>query len=165
MEVNKSSWYRVWMFKIHMQRAMLSISGLSLTILIFTQVVSRYVFNTAIFGIEELASCIAVWMYFIGCSVGAEQKEHISASLADMFINTPKGKKIHEITICIINIIIAGWMTVWAWQLTSWTLKFNMTSTELNIGIGYIQLAMPIGLGLMTFYFLADLIQKIIDSK
>ncbi|MEL0628838.1 TRAP transporter small permease [Psychromonas aquatilis] len=144
---------------------MLTISGLSLTILIFTQVVSRYVFNMPIFGIEELASCIAVWMYFIGCSVGAEQKEHISASLAEMFIKTPKGKRIHSITVSILNAVISGWMTVWAWQLTSWTLKFNMTSTELNIAIGYIQLAMPIGLGLMTFYFLTDLIQKTIGRK
>jgi len=151
-----------WQAKIQLQRILLAIGGVTLTLLIFTQVVSRYLFNTALFGIEETASYIAVWLYFIGCSVGAEQREHISASLADLFVRSTLGRSLLSLLTCSLNTVLCGWMTVWAWQQTSWSLRMHMMSTELHFPIGYVQLAMPVGLGMMTLYFVVELIETLL---
>ena len=50
-------------------------TGISL--LIFTQVVFRYVFNYSLFWSEELARYTLIWITFIGASVGFKKKGHI----------------------------------------------------------------------------------------
>lgn len=152
----------LWEAKIQLHKFLLVLGGVSLTALIFVQVISRYVFDTAIFGIEEIASYVSVWFYFIGCSLGAANKEHISASLVNLFLQGHTAKLIMAIFTNIISTILSGWMAVWAFGLASWSLKMGMMSTELQIPIGLIQLAMPVGLSLMTLYFFAELIENIL---
>jgi TRAP-type C4-dicarboxylate transport system permease small subunit len=61
----------IWQAKIVLQRVFVTLTGLILALMICVQVVARYVFNTAIFGIEEVACYLAIWLYFIGAALGA----------------------------------------------------------------------------------------------
>jgi TRAP-type C4-dicarboxylate transport system permease small subunit len=156
---------RLWRAKVALQRLLLVVSGMIITLLIFVQVVSRYVFETAIFGIEEIACYVAVWLYFLGASVGAEQRGHMSASLVELLLRGEVAQRVIRLLVCSLSVLLCGWMTVWAWGLANWSLKLGMMSTEINVPVGYAQLAMPVGLGLMTLYFLAELIETIILCK
>lgn len=155
----------VWHAKIFLQRLLVALAGIGLTALIFTQVVSRYVFETAIFGVEEVACYIAVWMYFLGASLGAEQRGHMSASLVELLLRGDFAQRVVRLLVCALSVLLCGWMAVWAWNLARWSLKFGMMSTEVNLPVGYAQLAMPVGLGLMTLYFLFELIELIVHWK
>lgn len=155
----------VWHAKIFLQRLLVALAGLSLSALIFIQVISRYVFETAIFGIEEIACYIAVWMYFLGASVGAEQREHMSASLIELLLRGETAQRVTRLLVCTLSVVLCGWMAVWAWGLANWSLKLGMMSTEINIPVGYAQLAMPVGLALMTMYFLFELIELVVHWK
>lgn len=148
----------IWRAKLTVQKFILVFAAISLTGLIFTQVVSRYVFNTAIFGVEEIACYIAVWMYFIGASIGAEQSEHISASLVGAFVESASWQLAIKIFASVITVSLCIWMTVWAYKLASWSLRLGMMSTEINFPVGVAQLAMPVGLALMSLYFFVELI-------
>ncbi|WP_282341237.1 MULTISPECIES: TRAP transporter small permease [Pseudomonas] len=155
----------VWYAKIYLQRILVVLAGVSLTALIFTQVVSRYFFETAIFGVEEIACYVAVWMYFLGASVGAEQRGHMSASLVELLLRGETAQRLVRLLVCVLSVTLCGWMTIWAWGLARWSLKLGMMSTEINLPVGYAQLAMPVGLGLMTLYFLFELIELIVHWK
>ena len=54
-----------WTAKLALQRFVLAATGALVTILIFVQVVTRYFLGESIFGIEEAASFLAIWLYFV----------------------------------------------------------------------------------------------------
>ncbi|WP_312225562.1 TRAP transporter small permease [Stutzerimonas nitrititolerans] len=157
------SW--VWRAKLALQRLLIVLSSLAITVLIFVQVISRYVFETAIFGIEEIACFVAVWLYFLGAAVGAEQRGHMSASLVELVLRGETTQRLVRLIVCTLSVVLCGWMTVWAWSLAKWSLQLGMMSTEINVPVGYAQLAMPVGLALMTLYFLSELIETIVLWK
>lgn len=160
MSLSPASWLRkLWQGALHVQRTLLVLGAVLLTLLIFAQVVARYLFQTAIFGIEETAVYIAIWFYFLGGAVGAEQREHISASLADVLVKGPTAQQAIKLLACLISVVVCAWMAVWSWGLAQWSLSLGMMSTELHIPVGYIHLAMPVGLGLMTLYFFVELVE------
>jgi TRAP-type C4-dicarboxylate transport system permease small subunit len=154
---------KLWHAALHLQRGVLVLCAVLLTLMIFTQVVARYLFQTAIFGIEEVAVYIAVWFYFLGGAMGASERGHISASLADVLVKNETTQQAIKTLSSLITSVVCAWMVVWSWGLTSWSLKLGMMSTEVNIPIGYVHLAMPVGLGLMTLYFVAELIEHGIE--
>jgi TRAP-type C4-dicarboxylate transport system permease small subunit len=54
---------------------------MAMVIVIFAQVVSRYVFGHALFWSESLGKFIFVWMSWLGVSAGLKEKEHIQVKL------------------------------------------------------------------------------------
>jgi TRAP-type C4-dicarboxylate transport system permease small subunit len=148
-------------FLVHVQRAVLAASAALITILIFIQVFTRYVMQTSIFGIEDLASCVAVWLYFIGGSLGAWERGHISASLVDFMIKSDRVCRWIKAASAIVTTVLSGWMTVWAFEYFLFTLRRGQMSLEINLPMAYVTVAMPLGLALMTFYFLIEAIELI----
>ena len=155
----------LWQGKVVLQRVLVALTGLILTGMICVQVVARYFFETAIFGIEEVACYLAIWLYFIGSSLGAEQREHMSASLVDVMLRSETAKKVVKVFTSALSVVLCAWMTVWAYELAAWTIDLGMMSTEINLPVGVAQVAMPIGLGLMTLYFLVEFIETIVFWK
>lgn len=153
--------HRLWRSKIHVQRAIVALSGLLLTLLIFVQVVARYFFNASIFGLGELATFIAVWFYFLGGAVSAEQRMHISASLIDLVIRNERAQTAIRAVSGLISVVLCAWMTWWGIGFAAWSLRMGMMSLELGFPMGYVHIAIPIGLGLMTVYLLVDLIEDV----
>ena len=156
---------QVWQAKIVLQRVFVTLTGLILALMVCVQVVARYFFNTAIFGIEEVACYLAIWLYFIGAALGAEQREHMSASLVDVMLHNETAKKVLKLFTGVVSVVLSAWMTIWAYELAAWSIEFNMMSTEINLPVGLAQVAMPIGLGLMTLYFFTELVEHIVFWK
>ncbi|MEX0730911.1 MAG: TRAP transporter small permease subunit [Aquisalimonadaceae bacterium] len=150
-----------WAIKLHLQRAIVALCGLLLTLIIFTLVVGRYVFNTSFLGIEEAAIFIAMWFYFIGGAIGAQQRGHISASVVDMFVRNETAQCAVSVATGVISVVVAAWMTVWAWEFAAWSLQMGMRSMELGVSMGWIHMSVPVGLGLMTFYLSVELVENV----
>src|SRR5690606_9664897 len=99
---------------VQLQRAILVAAGAAITILVMVQIITRYFFGFSIYGIEELATFVAVWLYFIGGSHGAWSREHISASLIDFLLSPGPLQQSLRIIASTITVIVSAWMTVWA---------------------------------------------------
>lgn len=147
----------LWKFKLNLQKLILVVSSIGFTSLVIMEIVFRYFLFLPLHGIEELATYLAVWTYFIGGSHGAYERSHISASLLDMLVK-------HDLVIGIIDFLVkaitaltAGWMTVWAVQYLLWSIERRPHSLELQMPLYFVHAAMAAGLALMTFYFLVDL--------
>lgn len=153
--------HRLWQSKIHVQRATVALSGALLTLLIFVQVIARYFFNASIYGLGELATFIAVWFYFLGGAIGAEQRMHISASLVDLVIGSERAQIAIRVVTGLVSVVLCAWMTWWGIGFAAWSLGMGMMSLELGFPVGYVHLAIPIGLGLMTVYLFVDLVEDV----
>lgn len=154
--------HHLWRAKINIQRFIVAFCGLSITAMVFIQVIARYLLDVSVFGLEELATYVAVWFYFLGGAIGSEQRGHISASLVDVVI---KNERIHlmiRIFTDALSVVLCGWMTWWGFQFASWSSQFGMMSTELRIPMSLVHAAVPVGLALMTLYMLHELIENIL---
>ena len=146
---------------VHIQRVLLAISAALVTILVFVQVFTRYIMQISIFGIEDLASFIAVWLYFLGGSLGAWERGHISASLVDFVISSDGVRRWLKAASAVITTLLSAWMTVWAFEFFMFTLRRGQMSLEIDLPLAYVTVAMPLGLALMTVYFLVEAFELI----
>jgi TRAP-type C4-dicarboxylate transport system permease small subunit len=151
----------LWNGKLKLQRFLLLVCGVVLTALIAIQVFTRYIMGISIFGIEELASFVAVYLYFIGASHGAWERGHISASLVELVVPEGRAREAIAIFASAITAILCGWMTVWAWQYLAFTIKRGTMSLETGIPMAWVHGVMPVCLTLMTLYFAVELLDHI----
>ncbi len=147
----------IWTSKLALQKLVLVVSGVVFTTLVILEIVFRYFLFLPLHGIEELATYIAVWTYFIGGAYGAYERSHISASLLDMLVQHDRTLRIVDFVVKSITAVVASWMTAWAVQYLLWSIARRPHSLELQMPLYFVHAAMAIGLGLMSFYFVVDL--------
>lgn len=146
----------IWNAKLHAQRFLLVLSGAAVTLLVCLQVFTRYVMGISILGVEELACFAAVWMYFIGSAHGAWERGHISASLIDILAPSGKINAGVKVLSSVLTVVIATWMTVWAWDYFSFSLHRGSVSRDTGIVLAWVHVIMPICLTLMAVYWIVE---------
>lgn len=73
----------------------LVISMMAMVVIIFMQIVMRYVFNDSLTWSEEIARYIFLWQIWVGLSYGVKKSKHIRVEIIKYHLNA-KGKKIIE---------------------------------------------------------------------
>lgn len=145
---------------IQLQRFVIVVTGAIVTLLMATQVTTRYVFGFSIYGIEEAMSFVAIWMYFLGSAHGSWDRGHISADLVDVIFPVGRTQQAFRVLARVLTVIISSWMTVWAVQYFLNSFNRNLISLEVGIPLTWVHSAIPVGLALMTFYFFVELIEE-----
>lgn len=159
--VNTPNWLggaalSLWIAKLQVQRYLLIMSGVALLVLVTLQVFTRYVMGISVLGIEELACFSAVWSYFLGSSLGAWERGHISAGFVELVSRNSTIISATKMIASILTVVIAAWVTVWAWQYFAFSLLRGSTSPDTGIQLAWVHLIMPICLSLMTLYWLVE---------
>ncbi len=108
-----------------------------LTVIVFADVILRYVFRQGFSWTQEIATLMLVWFSLIGMSIGVLEKIHISI---EMFTDrlSPKGLRILE---AIDHLLIAafGGLTVWyGIQIMIMTKMSTMPATKLPSSVLYV---------------------------
>ncbi len=130
---------------------------------IFLQVICRYIFKSPLSWSEELARYFFVWITFLGAAICAREKGHIGMDYLVNKLNT-KYAKIIEI-IGLILIILVCIIIAFA-SIETVTVNFGQKSPALNLNMGLVYLAIPIGFTYSAFYYtmhlfgLSSLIEK-----
>lgn len=134
----------------YVEEVLLVIMLAVMTVLIFVQVVSRYVFNSSITWTEELARYMFVWLSWIGISLAAREGQHITI---DAVTNLFVGKKIYNYINILANIIVIGIclvMLVEGVKITQKMYLIKSVSPMLKIPMGVCYLSVVVGCGLMV---------------
>ncbi len=145
---------------IRLLRAIIVVTGVLVTLLMFFQIIIRYLFGFSIYGLEEAMSFFAVWMYFMGSVHGTWDRGHISANLINVLLKPGWAQQSLRVLACLLSVIISAWATVWAWQYLMNSIHRRLSSLEVGISMAWVNAAMPLGLGLMTVYFLVELVEE-----
>ena len=157
LEARKSQiQHPVWQYKLAIQRFIMFVASLAFTAAVFLQVVTRYLFNYALFGIEEFASFAGVIMYFIGSAYATHERSHISASLVDTIFGEGRfTSSVHAFT-RLLAFALTLYVVFALWDLLVFTERMNTKSTELRLPMLWIYGTMFVGLVLTAFYFLLE---------
>lgn len=129
-----------------------------MVVLIFGQVVGRYVFQTAPSWTEELARYIHIFQVWIGASYAVKLRQHIRV---EAFITRLKGnpRKIFEGLGVIIWFLISLFLAVFGTKLVIASFQYGQVTPALQMPIWIPFLAIPLGGAGMAI----RLIQQLID--
>ena len=137
------------------------ISGffLSVTVLVvIINVILRYLFHGGLFWVEEVATTSFIWSVFIGMAAAYKYKMHIGIDI----ITTLFPERVRELISIIINflmLLINGYIC----YLSTLMIQANKLKRTpvLDIPSIYVNLAITVGFGLMSFHALRFLISEV----
>jgi TRAP-type C4-dicarboxylate transport system permease small subunit len=118
----------------------------------FYQVVMRYILELPVMGLEELLVYPTLWLYFLGSVNASREDTQIKANVLDVFLKTDRAKLIVRVIADLLSVIVASWLTFWAYDYFRYALRVWKESPTLYIPTFYAECAMFIGLVLMTVY-------------
>lgn len=149
-----------------LDRLLETLTCLMLAIMVFTvcwQVISRYVLGTPSTFTEELLRFALVWLAMFGMAYVSGKRQHISLTL---FIDKASPKLRHVwmliLQVCFglfaIYILIFGGL-----QISS--ISMEQFSPALNISMGHVYYALPIGGTLIIIYSVLNIVDSLRDMK
>jgi C4-dicarboxylate transporter DctQ subunit len=136
----------------HAEEILIGLLILAASIILFSNVVARYVFNAGFAWAEELVRYQIVWMVFIGASVAARQGIHIGVDIL-VKIAPPGLAKLITLAINAIAIAFCAVLVFYGAELTAQAKEFGQVSPALQAPIWIVQLAIPVGAALMGLRF------------
>lgn len=119
----------------------------TMTIIIFIQVIMRYVFQNSLAWSEELARYLFVWLIYIGISYGCKLMKHIKIDAGLKLFP----KKIRPYVVIIGEILVLGfalYIVVTGFELVGMQIKLHKTSPALGLPLQYVNAAPMVGFAL-----------------
>ena len=125
--------------------------------ILFANVVARYVFNWGVPWADELVRYEIVWMVFIGGSVATRKGMHIGVDILTTF-SPPKARTAILLLINSISLAFCLVLVVNGAELVAQIMMFRQVAPALQVPMWVVQLAIPIGGGLMALRFFQRII-------
>ncbi|WP_370213485.1 TRAP transporter small permease [Roseovarius sp.] len=129
----------------------------------FVQVITRYVFQVPVMGLEETMLYPTVWLYILGAVNASRENTHIRANVLEIWLTTPRQHRILAIVGEVISLIVGLWLLSWAWEFTRYAWRIWKESPTLYIPTFYSDVALVVGLTLMMIYTVWHMIRHIRD--
>ncbi len=124
----------------------------TMAVMVFYQVLMRYVFEMPVMGLDELLVYPTLWLYFLGSVNASREDTQIKANVLDIFMKTDRSKLIVRIIADIMSLLVALWLTWWAWDYWKYAFRVWKESPTLYIPTFYAECAFLVGLVLMSFW-------------
>lgn len=153
----------IWEALLSLQRVTLVVLSLYLTILILIGVVIRYFLRIPFVGgaAEELAIYFIFWFYFLGAAYSTYNRTYIKGGIVEVLFKKPRHQGYFQVGSALICLAISGLFTVWGYQEFLWNLKVNKITMMLFLPEAFSYLSIFVGFGLMSLYFLTELIESV----
>lgn len=137
---------RINEFTDKIAKFIVSLSFGTMTLLIFLQVIFRYVFKQSLSWSEELAIYFFIWLTFIGASVATRERTHINVEMLISSIKSVKVKKIFIIIANCLSMFFVGVLTWFGFNIANQILFLKQVSASMPfLYIGIVYYAVPIG--------------------
>ncbi|MDO7785744.1 TRAP transporter small permease [Desulforamulus aquiferis] len=136
---------------------------LSATLLLFINVILRYVFTSSTTWAEEAIRYAIVWVTFFGASLCARNKMHVGI---DIFIQMapPLIKKCLLAFAQLTAAFFTAFITYFGWVSTELVIETAQKSPAMLMPMWIVYISMPLGSALMTIRFVAAAVAILRDK-
>lgn len=131
-----------------------------MSLLIFVQVVMRYVFENSLSWSEELARYIFIWLIYLGISYGCKIIKHIKIDAA-MYLFPKKIRPYIAIIGDVIFFAFAIYIMVTGFNLTMMQIQLSKTSPAMQLPLQFVYAAPPVGFTLAAIREVQTIIYRI----
>ena len=125
-------------------------------VLIFTQVVLRFLFASSLLWIEELGRFMFVWLMFLGISIGIYQNKHIAITFMWNMLPKPASRAFQALSILLVGIFFA-FLSYKGFEFS--LINLAGESSVLFIPLGYVYFIMPASSVLCVLYSINALLR------
>lgn len=133
----------------------------ALIVILFMQVVLRYIFNVGLVWSEELSKILFVWIVFISISIQVYSNKYLEFSFLQSKIRKHRVLIYIFTRICIlVFFIIIGYFSV-IYTIVSG----NQMSYALNISTSWFYVIMPISSALSVFFLIVKTISDLANGR
>lgn len=133
-------------------------------VLLFLQVIMRYVFKNSISWSEELARYLFLWMIWVGASMAAKESRHLKAEFLENLV-PEKVMRIISIAALILWLAFSLWVTYSSFFLTRDIYRMNQKSSAMQMPMFIPYASVPVGCGLMSIRLIQNLLAVIKQRK
>ena len=131
-----------------------------MVVVISAQIIMRFILGSSIGWSEELARYCFIWLVFIGISYGVKKQRHISI---DAIYRLLKGKQrvILHIIVNLLFLSFAVMLLIYGGKISTQIYLWGQSSPALQINMGLVYLAAPVGMLLTSWRIIQQLLQQI----
>jgi C4-dicarboxylate transporter DctQ subunit len=120
----------------------------AMTLLTFSQVVLRYVFNSGIVWLLEATVYLFTWLVLIGISAGIRNDSHIAVELITDRL-PPSGQKLVALAAASLSLLYAMLMLAGSWTLIARLYAFGSLAHDIPLPRWILLSSLPIGFALL----------------
>jgi len=148
-------------FIVKCEESVIFLTGSFIALAMFGQVLLRYIFNSPLFGLEEISILIVSWFYFIGAANSVHNKSYIKADVLPLIVKNPKIIRIFNAISYILSIVATTLLFYYSFKYAVWSYHANVITPTFfipkNVSFG----SLVIGSLLMTLHFILLLYKEI----
>lgn len=130
------------------------------SLLVFVQVVLRYLFNYSLHWSGETAIYLIIWFIFIGSSIAVRKNAHVSVDAVVAYL-PPLFKKIFAIIATLLCILFCVILIKAGWDMVSMVSRRGTIIPSIGIPMYIPYLAIPVGFTLMLIRFSQQLFSHV----
>ena len=142
------------------ERALILLSGL-IFVVVFLQVLFRYLLRQPLFWSEELPRYLLIWMSFLAAALAQKHDAHINITLCLAPLSTRTRQALKILTDAVILAFL--WVLIYSGSLVT-SITAHHRSTALQLPMGLVYAALPVGAILMSLYLvlqIADAVRRL----
>ncbi len=135
------------------EKAIITVGLGTATLLLFANVVARYLFHTGFTWVLELVQYLFAWVVLIGAAYGFRAGTHLGIDIVVEKFSAKNQKRIAllALSLCLLFVGLVFWYSI---QYTLRIREWGDLSLDLQIPQWIPYLAIPVGLGLMFLHLL-----------
>jgi len=123
-------------------------------VVVFLQVLFRYLLRQPLFWSEELPRYLLIWMCFLAAAVAQKHDAHINITLCLAPLSTRARQVLKILTDAIILAFL--WILIYSGGLVT-SITAHHRSTALQLPMGLVYAALPVGAILMSLYLVLQI--------
>ncbi len=133
----------------------------AMTIIVFCQVLFRYVLNAPLYWTEEAARYLMIWIVFLGASIGIRKGAHLGFT---WFVERSNSKMrrfygiVAHLGLLAFSLNITYYGTIVTFQ------NFDQLSPGLQMPVAFVYACLPVG-GLLAIVQLIPILAKLIGAR
>jgi TRAP-type C4-dicarboxylate transport system permease small subunit len=133
---------------------MLTVLSILIFVVVFLQVLFRYLLRQPLFWSEELPRYLLIWMCFLAAAVAQKHDAHINITLCLAPLSTRARQMLKILTDAIILAFL--WILIYSGGLVT-SITAHHRSTALQLPMGLVYAALPVGAILMSLYLVLQI--------
>ena len=135
------------------EKIFISLFMITMSIFIFVQVISRYVFGDSVTWTEEASRYLFIWLIFLTIGIGFKENKHISIDII-LDLCPPIVQKVMKQVVYLLVFSLSIFFVYEGYILIQQMMVFGQTSANMQIPMWLVYLALPVGFLLTTIRLL-----------
>ncbi|WP_399628534.1 TRAP transporter small permease [Sporosarcina sp. SG10008] len=135
------------------EKIIISLFMITMSIFIFVQVISRYVFGDSVTWTEEASRYLFIWLIFLTIGIGFKENKHISIDII-LDLCPPIVQKVMKQIVYLLVFSLSVFFVYEGYILVQQMMIFGQTSANMQIPMWFVYLALPVGFLLTTIRLL-----------